>query len=268
MIRDTYSRIDQHLHLVCQLIAKVNKLMVPAQADDSHTNLYFDTISKRILGRWFVNSEGQRYIMSLHLKSLQLECLDTHYQPVVSIDYTQKTKVETTDLLSKALINKGIITDVLPASMHYDIPAYSFADEKFNRLLRKDIVIWWRYRELANIACSTLLGHLGVTGEIRIWPHHFDTGIYVEPTDRYGIGFGLAMADDLIDEPYFYLSFYALDGSKIDYTQLPSLKQGDWKISDGFKGAVLPIAELEGIQLRKANRMIARFIRAGLQLMR
>lgn len=76
------------------------------------------------------------------------------------------------------------------------------------------------------------------------------------------------MADQLMDEPYFYLSFYALDGGQIDYTKLPSLKQGRWEISDGFKGAVLGLSELQGCRWRKAKQRLNEFTATALELVR
>ena len=54
-------------------------------------------------------------------------------------------------------------------------------------------------------------------------------------------GFGLAMKDDLIDDPYFYLSGY-LPAGELEMKNLPPLPFGHWE-SGAWKGAVLPIRE-------------------------
>ena len=47
-----YTYADQKLHFLTQVIAKANRSYVPTKPDDSHTNLYFDTLDNRIVGRW------------------------------------------------------------------------------------------------------------------------------------------------------------------------------------------------------------------------
>ena len=45
-----YINTDRQLHWLSQVITKVNRSFVPAEKDDSHTNLYFDVIQKGIYG--------------------------------------------------------------------------------------------------------------------------------------------------------------------------------------------------------------------------
>ena len=255
----SYTSTDQLLHLLCQTIAKVNKAKVPEKADDSHTNLYFDPVSKRILGRWFSGADGQRLIMALNLKKFRFEYLTDDFRVLSSTKIAGRTLAETEVKLAQKLTAKGGLSQPLSGKMHYDIPHYSFAEEVIRRPLNKNIANWCYYRQLANAACYRLMGYLQTEGEARIWPHHFDTGIYVQPNDRLGVGFGLAMADDMIDKPYFYLSGYGLNDHMIDYSGLPKLKRGEWKITDGFKGAVLPLSLLENRRMKKAFRIVDGF---------
>ena len=76
--------------------------------------------------------------------------------------------------------------------------------------------------------------------------HHFDTDIYIEPSAKIGIGFGLAMEDSLVGAPYFYFSGYGLNGYTIDYTNFQVLEIGKWIVKENWKGAVLPLQELQG----------------------
>ncbi|MFT5886141.1 MAG: hypothetical protein ACI9IP_002605 [Arcticibacterium sp.] len=39
-----YTQTDQQLHWLSQIIAKANRTYVPAEEDDSHTNLYFNAL--------------------------------------------------------------------------------------------------------------------------------------------------------------------------------------------------------------------------------
>lgn len=101
---------------------------------------------------------------------------------------------------------------------------------------------WIFWRTLANQACAYLLDKLNRTAKIRIWPHHFDTGIYVEIDQDYGIGFGLAIKDDMVGAPYFYATLNTANQS-VNYAEFDKLSDGIWLHND-WKGAVLSIKKL------------------------
>jgi len=104
---------------------------------------------------------------------------------------------------------------------------------------------------MANQAMSALNQLSGITSEINIWPHHFDTGVYYSITEANGesiqaIGGGLAIADSMIDEPYFYLYGWAKEGT-IDYSSAPSNTSGQW-LTEGWQGAVLRASDISNIE--------------------
>ena len=76
-------------------------------------------------------------------------------------------------------------------------------------------------------------GMLANTVGIAIWPHHFDVGSFaIAAQDADGnmlntVGFGLAPADDVIDEYYFYITTWAKAGD-IDHSNAPKLPAGSW----------------------------------------
>ena len=124
--------------------------------------------------------------------------------------------------------------------LHFDIPDYEFSKEKVAPLNTTSIDEWKHFRQMANEACGLLLGHVQAPGEIRIWPHHFDTGIYVMIKDHLGLGFGLAMQDDLAGAPYFYMAAYPKTGN-LQYNNLPESDEWEWKIGEHWQGAILSI---------------------------
>lgn len=75
---------------------------------------------------------------------------------------------------------------------------------------------------------------------------YFDTGIYVVTDNGMGIGFGLAMEDSLLNDPYFYMSGYATKSS-VTYENLPDLPYGKWIITENWKGATFPLSDLASI---------------------
>ena len=52
--------------------------------------------------------------------------------------------------------------------------------------------------------------HFHEVSEVRIWPHHFDTGClgYFDTKKNVSVGLGLAIPDKNVDDWYFYASGY------------------------------------------------------------
>ncbi|NQU34256.1 MAG: hypothetical protein HQ521_13580 [Bacteroidetes bacterium] len=242
---DNYIKTDQQLHLLSQIITKANRTFVSPRLDDSHTNLYFDFLGNRILGRWIKSSNGKA-IMSLNLDNLTYEWLNSSQNAIASFNAVGRTIIEIEDEISNHLSEIGLAKDGFTDKLHFKIPEYSFADEAIESIPANDLNQWRHFRNMANKACSFLLGYLQIEGEIRIWPHHFDTGIYVVTEKGMGIGFGLAMEDRLIGAPYFYMSGYPAKGS-IEFNNLPEFSIGKWETSPNWQGAVLPLDKLSDI---------------------
>ena len=240
-----YIKIDQQLHLLSQILAKANRTFLPKKDDDSHTNLYFDPLGKRILGRW-ITITSEKVILSLNLNNLEFELLNAKAEIVFSIPSIGKTMVTIGHELEESFAGINLNAGGLSEPLHFEIPDYDFAKNSTENLDPNGLQQWIYYRDVANKACYDLLGNSQVDGEVRIWPHHFDTGIYFEPKDNIGIGFGLAMKDNLAGAPYFYMSGYALKGS-LNYQSLPTNKTWKWEISEHWKGVILPLTNLENI---------------------
>ncbi|MEM7297334.1 MAG: hypothetical protein AAF391_03610 [Bacteroidota bacterium] len=241
---EPYNSLDQRIHLLCQLIAKANRTFVSKRDDDSHTNLYFDSINNRILGRWIEQGTAP-VLFSLHLDDLQIEVLDQGYMVSHSTSVVNKTLEEIEIEMEQWLPELGLNVNGFRDPLHYEIPTYSFEKEPFGELNKVNLEEWVKYRKLANQLSSDFLGFVQVEGEVRIWPHHFDTGIYFE-LQTIGIGFGLAMQDEMAGAPYFYMSGYPKTGS-VDYSNPGSLTNGRWEIHENYQGAILPIADLSGL---------------------
>ncbi|MEL6924608.1 MAG: hypothetical protein AAFO94_11230 [Bacteroidota bacterium] len=231
-----YIKTDQQIHQLCQIIAKANRSYVPKKADDSHTNLYYDALADRVVGRWL--SGDQRLLLTINLRDYSFELLNDQLQSQQVYPIAGKTSEALEVAIEKDLAAAGFDTSGFRAELHFKIPAYDFRQMPFDAPEGKGLDQWRQLRRQASEACAALLGHWQVDGEVRIWPHHFDTGIYAKVTERIGIGFGLAMADGMIEVPYYYLSGYPSSGS-IDYGTVPDLPKGEWKIGKHWKGAVL-----------------------------
>lgn len=253
-----YTKTDQQFHWLSQTLAKTNRSFVSKKTDDSHTNLYFDPLGNRIYGRWIKTLKG-KLILTLNIDTLQFEWLGSSYHTLKSFHSVGK-KIEAVEQeIAVYLTELGLNPKGFTDKLHYDIPEYPFAKNVIRQLNEPETKQWKNYRDLANQACAHLLDYLQIEGEIRIWPHHFDTGIYVVTDKGIGIGFGMAMEDSHLNDPYFYMSGYS-SGRSIAYKNLPGLSMGKWINAETLKGAVLPLSELD--QISETNRIetLDRFI--------
>jgi len=253
-----YIKTDQQLHWLCQTIAKANRSFVPSKDDDSHTNLYFDSLGNRILGRWF-DTENGKIMLTLNLSNLQFEWLNSAYQ-VVSFFKTIGKNIDAVEKeIDHNLGKLGLSSNGFTDKLHFEIPDYSFTTKAVKAINEKDLKEWKYFRNLANELCLELLGYLQIDGEIRIWPHHFDTGIYIETHTGMGIGYGLAMSDALVGDPYFYMTGYPESGS-LEFKELPSFLIGKWETSEDWKGGVLPLSEIKSLPKEESENAIDDFL--------
>lgn len=252
-----YIQTDRQLHWLAQIIARVNRSFVPPKEDDSHTNLYYDPVGDRIMGRW-VEVSYENFILTLNLSNFCFEWLDKRRQVVQSVSALKKDGRQIQKEIAQHLANQGVDTSRIFEPLHYEIPDYGFQGQGIIDIFRAGMEQWKYFRKLANATCEAALGFLQTPGETRIWPHHFDTGIYVPATTRIGIGFGLAMEDKVAGQPYFYLAGYLNQGA-IDYSELPRLSGGRWDVGKQWKGAILPLDELTS-DYTAAEQITHRFI--------
>jgi hypothetical protein len=254
-----YNNTDRQIHWLSQVLAKTNRAYVPEQKDDSHTNLYFDTLQQRILGRW-IEGPGGRIILALHLQSLSFQWLDEKQNILQEVSVLNKPMDQLEKNVSDYPASLSMRTDAFSQPMHFEIPDYEIIKLNREDISKEGLQRWIYYRDLANVVCQNMLGYLQAEGEIRIWPHHFDTGIYIQVNEDLAIGFGLAMEDAMIGDAYYYMSGYRGE-SEISYLDLIQLSAGKWETGEQWKGAVLPLRDIPDSSSKDALKMIRLFIR-------
>lgn len=238
-----YTQTDRRIHYLSQTLAKAGKAFAEKKEDDSHTNVYFDPAKDRIEGRWFDTPKGKMMLV-LRITDFCMMWINEKEAAIQTVSTVKKLSSEIEKQLEKGIIEMGLDQEGFSDPLHYEIPEYSFIGQPIQMINKHLLDEWKEWRSLANEACEKVLGILDVEGEIRVWPHHFDTGIYVSANENIGIGFGLAMEDEMAGAPYFYMSGYPGKG-ELNYTSLPDLGLGRWEVEGGYKGAILPIEEFE-----------------------
>ncbi|MCK8521437.1 hypothetical protein M0D21_07655 [Aquimarina sp. D1M17] len=222
------------LHLAAQYLAAAGINFIEKKEDDSHTNLGFSIENSSLYSRKLGNKNIK---LNLNYKLFVLEWEDQNI--ITSFPLHGKSHLEILEWLRQMANQSGL--GIYSYNLHYDLPYQIKNDFVFE--LKDDLKIekLIDHRVLANTVIQSFLDENNLTSEIRIWPHHFDTGAFtpLKNESDISIGLGMAIPDTMIDDYYFYISAYRGHDS-VDTTNFNTLSSGQWK-NEGFKGAVLPL---------------------------
>lgn len=227
-------RMQAQLHLAAQYLATAAISFLDKKDDDSHTNLGFSIDEKSILTRPL---DGTSIQLGLNYGTFSLDWKSNRPQ---SLSLNGKTHREIVAWLTK-VTHASNLPKPYSYILHYGLP-YSMGDsERFKLSAPEEIQRLVRLRTLAQNVLSQFLEGENLVSDVRIWPHHFDTGAFVHLRGGSGksLGMGMAIPDGLVDDLYFYINGYrGNDG--LDTWAFPPLSHGKW-VNNGFKGAVLPV---------------------------
>jgi hypothetical protein len=256
-----YIKTDRQIHWLSQVIAKVNRTFVSPVDDDSHTNLSYDAFGDRIYGRWIEGPKGT-IILGLNLKTFHIEWLDNKFYVLHEVPVFNSKMSLLEKNVSEFLKLLKMDTEGFSQALHYEIPEYHIDLIKETDISASGIKKWKYFRELANNACQDMNGYIQYNSEIRIWPHHFDTGIYSQLNANLGLGFGLGMEDAMIGEPYFYVAGYTTD-TPLSYEGVSELTHGEWVTGSHWNGAVLPLSDISEVSFFDSLEEIRTFIKGA-----
>lgn len=237
--------MNNQIHFISQYLATAGKSFLEHRPDDSHTNVGFNVKTKSF-ETWELNAKQLKLLFDLPNFELKWST-----GPSLTLD--GKTHAEVVEWLKTSSQQVGQ-NKTYSFDLHYELPfewnegfVFQLDDSKeLNRLIA--------LRILANTALTAFLSTEKVQSDIRVWPHHFDTGGFVVLEDGSGksIGLGMAIPDSLVNDHYFYISGYRGHKS-LDTNTFKNLSLGEWK-NEGFKGAVLPASSIgteEAVQFLK-----------------
>lgn len=250
---EAYNQAEISIHRVSQILALTGVNLVDKKTDDSHTNLAWETARSAIVGRYFqLSNQTMRLIFLLKEKELAFETEKGQLVASISLDYSDH---ESLMMWWKMQLQELGVREELVDTVHYDLP--DTEDYKTVEIADFDSFLkpWITLRVQANQVFEQLNKAKNISSEIRIWPHHFDTGVYYPiKADSHAIGAGMAMADTLQPEPYYYMYGW-VKNREIDFNQVPDLDKGQWLIDGDWKGAVLPVSELKNLEnLQEVNK--------------
>ncbi|MGB5237541.1 MAG: hypothetical protein WBM43_01345 [Flavobacteriaceae bacterium] len=225
------------IHIAAQYLAAAAISLLDSKKDDSHSNLGF-SVEQQYMTTRALNDDGDHFALSLQDFSLRWISSSS------TLDFSLN-KHKHHEVLSwiYSVLKPLELSDQYRYEFHYSLPyelPENFLLEASAESLEKDISM----RSLAQRVLSEVLQQHSMISEIRIWPHHFDTGAYAQlpNNSEISIGMGLAIPDSMVDDYYFYLSGYK--GNKpIDTISFESLANGEWARGD-FQGAVLAAGDI------------------------
>lgn len=237
------NQVDKTMHSLAQLVALTAMQTLPALPDDSQTNMGWNHTQLRLEGRP-ISLNGQSAQLMIDTKSFTLQFVNEEGQLLAAFSLEGRTP---TDAMNwwKARMQAWGFSDDMPLNYKLDHPPVA-PDIPYTNL--GGLPDWQHGRTLANQALEELNAWSGETSEVRIWPHHFDTGVYYSRVDdggqeRAAIWAGYAIADALNDAPYFYLSGYNRQQS-LDFSGPTSFSIGAWRQTTDWQGALLSITDV------------------------
>ena len=257
-------------HHAAQFIALAGRHLIPQQPDDSNTNMQY--LADR---EWLIGNElpgGLR--MVLQLSGLKLCIVDREKNCHSEISLAGLNKQQVFEQLKQSLAESNLNVSALKNELHYTLPDHEL-DRNAEFLMgdRQSIQENIYYRHNAEMVIASMASNFEKAEPVRIWPHHFDTGTFIplrfntKGGISRSIGLGWAMPDDMVNEPYYYLSFWSEDSVE-DFNALPDLEAGEW-IRSGWYGAVVKNADI--IKISSASRQqtfVETFFNSGIRMLR
>lgn len=220
------------LHHLAQFLSAFGSSYLPKQEDHSETNLGWDIAKSSLVSRTFKDIQ-----IELEYPGVMLFII--HKGKKHAYDPLGATLNDTDRWIRESLSELGLDPGKYSREMGFTITT---PEDVFISLDNDDEKILLQLTEERNIAQKALLTiqeeFAMPSSEIRIWPHHFDTGMLAYPdkgNSGKGFSLGYAPADDLSPVPYYYAS--AWSELEIDYQNLPELSVGKWE-SGRWKGAI------------------------------
>ncbi len=234
-----YIRYEHQLHNWIRILGAFGQAYIPATPDHGHYNLEWSPTSGVIETRTIKKGSDYAMIYDPVKQSLGLLLNDL---TVTSIGDNTKTWEELLDAAEQVLQAEGFDISQFRSLVEVRYPDLLDPAQLNDDTLSKTIEV---VRHYAHEALDTLLNESGHPyNEIRVWPHNFDTGIFIQHPNGYSQYAGYTPADEEVcDMPYFYNSFYS-GNEQVIPSPPTNLSRGHWETEKKWIGAVLPLNEI------------------------
>jgi len=266
---ESYHDALQQQHHAAQFIALVGRHLIEQQPDDSNTNLQYLPEKEMLVGNKLSN--GSR--LGLEMTELEISLLDKDYREINKISLADKTRPQVFEELKRALSESGIDVSKLSDELHYEIPVHPVGsgatfETKDNKYFKENTLCFRN----SDIVLNAVISEYENAASVRVWPHHFDAGTLIplshnsDGSISRSIGLGWAIPDSMVEEPYFYLSFWS-ENSDENINDLQPLDSGKW-LTPGWSGAVLRHSEiLQNNSAEAQNEIVEGFFISGIEIL-
>lgn len=260
------------LHHAVHAIASTAEAFLPHKADDSHTNLGWNPHLQALLSHPF----GNKYQLGLLYPSFSLGFIvDDKVQTRLAL--AGNTRDAVYDWIRSNLSEWGFETKDIQPMTRYEIAFHPVVEGAVfsspSEIILQELA---RRRNNAHHLFVEIAPEYPYASDIRTWPHHFDTGLYIPirkndaQEDLNSIGLGMATPDGSVKDMYLYVNHWS-KSPVVPPAQLPELKgQGYW-VNQNWTGAVLPFSTIAAHQHNQQQQdivhdFIQSAIKASLQL--
>ncbi|MDZ7659025.1 hypothetical protein [Fodinibius sp.] len=244
------NQATKEIHRAVQWIAQVAEAFVATCENDSHTTMAWNKKEEFFYGQTF-----SEYPLRLGFCPGDFSWLlmDDKLNNLSKLSGSGISDETVWGWLQKHLLERGISTDSLSYDLAYSLPydikmatKYSVnnkaALEKFSKLRTAGILI---------IKAALLFSRPNrLYDKVCTWPYDLDTcsaiNVFLNGHKHSDtkIKVGLAIANDMINEHYLYVSYWNKK-AVFNSSELPNLPSGGyWLCKDGWCGAVLPVSNL------------------------
>ena len=240
-----YNTTEITLHKAVQLVAFLGMTLAEKQADDSHATVNYHPEKDALIGKP-ITINGKVFTAEFRLGNYNLALVSGEISNIFSI------KGRTIPDVLEEVKTLMELNELPEFKMNYDLPEdYDLENYKIEQPSKEAIIEWTTYRQISSEIFEVVNTMISPPSPINIWPHHFDTGTYHPLGDTGAIGTGFAVADTIVNEPYFYIYGWAKDGT-IDYASAPDLSFGEWK-TGSWQGAIMPLSTVAKLPNLKAD---------------
>jgi hypothetical protein len=246
------------LHHAAQLAAAFGISYLPAQPDDSHTNLQWIE-SLDVLASKPAASPAIR--IAVRATPLTVLVLDAKASALGTYLLDGRTVSDAATWVRAQLTAHGLDATRYTLARHYEIPKHRFGDgaafESSRPTSFQELASWYSN---AAAALEEFVSTASNASPARCWPHHFDIATLIQVAPGQTISLGMAPGDAYYAEPYFYASMYPPPSVNAPRSDLAG--NGQWHTHEWI-GAVLPAARVSSTNQRA---QIGEFIRSAVDV--
>ncbi len=222
------------LHYKAQYLAALSNAFLPWKSDDSQSNLLWNSKNSSLTSRpvgegSYLELVYNNYTLIYHGQGFSFE-----------FALANKKEEEIIAWVKSQLERDGLLSNNYGMNFTYSLPVFHAEIDRWDTNHTRLVRLLADWRSLSQNNLEKIAAFYPQHSEIRVWPHHFDTGMLLDCGNDFenGVGLGYAVKDNLSQTPYYYV--YPFSKKTLDFKKLPKLEEGNWHFND-WKGAILPV---------------------------